>query len=379
MGLDGVVIVIAEGVTPAIEAATGSEEALAAIRLARQPPDGVLHEGRLPTAGEAGSSGRWARVIAPTARAAGSAGGEVRRVPVNVGRRAAGSLLLSRARGAAAFSEADSRLLSAVASQIGIAVERARLREEAMEAEVLRRTDELRRALLNAVSHDLLTPLASIIANAGSLLQEDVRWSDEDRHDFAEAIEREAERLSRVVGNLLDLSRIEAGAIQPEWALHDVGSLIDEVVARLGLVARGRTVVVDVPDGLPPVSFDYVEIDQVLSNLVENAAKYGAEGTEIGVSARVSGGEVEIEVADRGAGISPAAMPHLFDAFYRAPSAVQMTRGSGLGLAVAKGLVEAHGGRIRAKNREGGGARFSFTLPLNAPVEEPLRLKESAG
>ena len=253
------------------------------------------------------------------------------------------------------------------------------MRDGAMEAEVLRRTDELRRALLNAVSHDLLTPLSSILANAGSLLREDVHWRDEDRHDFAEAIEREAARLSRVVRNLLDLSRIEAGAIQPERALHDVGSLVNEVVGRLGLVTRRRRVVLDVPDAVPPLSFDYVQIDQVLSNLVENAAKYGAEGTEIGVSARLCVEGVEIEVADRGPGISPEALPHLFDAFYRAPAAVQMTRGSGLGLAVAKGLVEAHGGRIRAENREGGGARFSFTLPLDVADGEALRLTESAG
>jgi two-component system sensor histidine kinase KdpD len=123
---------------------------------------------------------------------------------------------------------------------------------------------------------------------------------------------------------------------------------------------------IDVPDGLPPVEFDYVEIDQVISNLVENAVKYTPAGSEIRVSVRTAEHGVTVEVADSGPGIPPAALPQLFDAFYRVPGS-SPAKGSGLGLAVAKGLVEAHGGRIWAENREGGGARFAFTLPLEEP------------
>ena len=179
----------------------------------------------------------------------------------------------------------------------------------------------------------------------------------------------EARRLDRLVGNLLDLSRIESGNIQPEKGWYDLGSLVNEVAGRLRRLTSGHRVVLDVPDGLPPVQFDYVEIDQVLSNLVENAVNHTPPGTEITITVRASGQQVEVAVADTGPGIPGDLLPHVFKPFYRGPqhAAVQ---GSGLGLAVARGLVEAHGGRIRAENRSGGGARFAFTLPLtHRPAE----------
>jgi two-component system sensor histidine kinase KdpD len=268
-------------------------------------------------------------------------------------------------------------LLSAVAHQLGLALERLRLQREATEAEVLRRTDELRKALLNAVSHDLRTPLSSIMASAGSLRQDDVSWTEDQRREFAEAIENEAQRLNRLVGNLLDLSRIEAGSIRPEKSWYDLGSLIHEVAGRLRSVTAGHKLTINVPDGLQPVLFDYVEIDQVLSNLIENAVKYTPAGTEICVSARAAGNQVEVEVADRGAGIPEATLPRLFDAFYRASDS-GLAKGSGLGLAVAKGLVEAHGGSIRIENREGGGTRFVFTLPLYPAEREPVAQKNAS-
>jgi len=291
--------------------------------------------------------------------------------------RSVGSIILVPAPGAR-FGAADDRLLSAVAQQLGLALERLTLQREATEAEVLRRTDELRKALLDAVSHDLRTPLSSIMASAGSLRQDDVSWTDEQRGEFAEAIENEAQRLNRLVGNLLDLSRIEADSIRPEKAWYDLGSLINEVAGRLRGVTAGHKLTISVPDGLPPVLFDYVEVDQVISNLIENAVKYTPKGTEICVSARAAGDQVEVEVADRGPGIPEAIIPRLFDAFYRASDSGR-AKGSGLGLAVAKGLVEAHGGGIRVENREGGGARFVFTLPLHAAEGEAAeRKKETA-
>jgi len=265
----------------------------------------------------------------------------------------------------ARFTAAENRLLSAIASQLGVAVERARLREESTEAEVLRRTDELRTALLNAVSHDLRTPLSSIMASAGSLLQADVQWNEEERREFAQAIQQDAQRLNRLVGNLLDLSRIEAGSIRPEKSWYDLSSLIDEASARLRDPSRDR-LVVDVPEGLPPVEFDYVEIDQVITNLIENACKHTPAGTNVMVSARISGGDMEVEVADRGPGISADVMAHVFEPFCRGRDGAGVL-GSGLGLAVAKGLVEAHGGRIWVDNGPEGGARFFFTLPLGEP------------
>jgi signal transduction histidine kinase len=167
------------------------------------------------------------------------------------------------------------------------------------EAEILQRTDELKTALLNAVSHDLKTPLASIIASAGSLLQEDVAWTGEERHEFARAIEEEAGYLNRLVTNLLDLSRIEAGALRPDKDWHDLGGLIDDVLGRLRTLTARHQVAVDVPEELPPVSLDYLEISDVLLNLIENATKHTPAGTEIRVSAREARGEVQVEVAGR--------------------------------------------------------------------------------
>jgi two-component system sensor histidine kinase KdpD len=283
---------------------------------------------------------------------------------VRAGERRVGTIYLVRRTDAGRFEAADDRLLSAVAGQLGVVIERERLRREATDAEVLRRTDQLRTALLNAVSHDLRTPLASIIASAGSLRQSDVVWSEEERAEFAEAIEDQARRLNRIVSNLLDLSRIEGGMLRPEKGWYDLGALIEDVVGRLRGITSRHQVGVDVEEDLPPVPLDYVEIDQVLSNLIENAAKYAPPGTAIRVRARRSDREVRVEVADQGPGIAASAVPHLFDPFYRINQGQPLAKGLGLGLAVARGLVEAHGGRIWVEGRPGGGATFMFALPL---------------
>jgi two-component system sensor histidine kinase KdpD len=374
--LSAAVIVFGKQSPIRVQADTGDSEAIALAREAMGPAEMVLGGGQAPTATQRGQPGRWIRVVPPTARAlARLKSDRVRSVPVNLRGQPVGSIILVPTPGARKFGPADDRLLSAVAHQLGLALERLSLQREATEAEVLRRTDELRKALLNAVSHDLRTPLSSIMASAGSLRQRDVSWTDDQRGEFAEAIENEAQRLDRLVGNLLDLSRIEAGSIRPEKAWYDLGSLINEVAGRLRAVTTRHKLVINVPDTLPPVLFDYVEIDQVISNLIENAVKYTPAGTEICVSARSAGDHVEVEVADRGPGIPEASMPHLFDAFYRASDS-GLAKGSGLGLAVARGLVEAHGGSIRVENREGGGARFVFTLPPHAAESEPAAQKK---
>ncbi len=312
------------------------------------------------------------RLVPPTRRASNSPGlppDRVHLVPVRAEDRRVGVLRLAAPPGAPRFDQTDDRLLSAVAAQLGLAVERARLRQEANQAEILRRTDDLRRALLNAVSHDLRTPLASIMASASSLQQDDVVWTQDERQDFAQAIVDQAGRLNHIVGNLLDLSRIEGGSLRPDKGWYDVGALVDEVLGRLRPLTAHHTVVVQVPDDLPAVSLDYVEIDQVLSNLIENATKYAPAATEIQVGVERVNGEVRVAVEDRGPGVPRSEVPHLFDPFYRVAAGTPRPAGLGLGLAVAKGLVEAHGGRIWMENRPGGGARFTFTLPLIEEVQ----------
>ena len=233
------------------------------------------------------------------------------------------------------------------------------------EAEILRRTDELRKALVHAVSHDLRTPLSSIIASAGALRQDAAGWSEDERADLAATIEEEARRLNRIVGNLLDLSRIEAGALKPQKDWYDLGALVDDVVGRLRSTTADHPVKVDVPYELPPVLMDYVEIDQVLSNLVENAVKHTPAGSGITVGVRVVGSDAQVEVTDHGPGLPPDALERIFEPFYHA-NGHRPGQGTGIGLAVARGLVEAHGGRIWADNRPEGGARFVFTLPMVA-------------
>ncbi len=241
-------------------------------------------------------------------------------------------------------------------------IERARLHRESLQVEVLRRTDALRAALLSSVSHDLRTPLSSIKAAASSLLQEDVQWDEEARRSFALTIEHEADRLNRLVGNLLDMSRIEGGALKPEKDWYSIGELIRDVLEHMHPLLDGREVRINLPDNLPLVEFDYLEIDQVVTNLVENAVRYTPPKSPIEISVELKDEQLLVSVTDRGPGIPPADLERVFDKFYRVLS-TSHKRGSGLGLAVCRGLVEAHGGRIWAENREGGGAIFRFTLP----------------
>jgi len=334
----------------------------------------ILHEGSAPTGAQRSGTGKWVSVVPPRSIArTRTVGDRYFVVPVSSDDKRVGTITLARDPAGPRFGSTQSRLLSAVAAQLGQAVERERLRREALETEVLRRSDELKTSLLNAVSHDLRTPLASIVASAGSLRQEDVTWTTEDRRAFVDTIEQEANRLNAIIENLLDLSRMESGILSPRKEWYDVRALVDDVLGRLRPVTAAHQVVVDVPDDLPPVDLDYVEIDQVLSNLVENAVKYVPAGGEIRVSARREDGQLRVEVADRGPGISHEVLPRLFEAFFRGDDARRRRRGSGLGLAVAKGLVEAHGGRIWAENRAGGGARFVFTLPVRqAQAQKPL-------
>jgi two-component system sensor histidine kinase KdpD len=359
-------------------AAAGDPEAVRIAEPGANVSSRALGRGTMPAQDRPGGVGRWVRIVpsGPPGVRRLAVSDLLHLVPVEIQGRRVGTIALVRERGSPGFRAVDNRLLLAVAAQLGLAVERERLRHEAMETEVLRRTDELKTALLNAVSHDLRTPLASIIASAGSLRQRDVAWTDQDQQEFAEAIEQEARRLNRIVGNLLDLSRIEAGSLRPAADWYDVGALVDDVVGRLRSITAQHRVRVEVPEDLPPVQLDYVEIDQVLSNLIENAVKYTPPGGEILVTAQQGDGEVQIRVADRGPGLPAAAISRVFDRFYRIDGTGQGPGGTGLGLAVARGLVEAHGGRIWVENRPDGGASFTFTLPLQAALGNAPRAIE---
>lgn len=248
-------------------------------------------------------------------------------------------------------------------------IEHARLRRESLQMEVLRRTDVLRAALISSVSHDLRTPLTSIKAAASSLLQDDVQWDDEERRSFTVAIEREADRLNRLVENLLDISRIEGGALHPEKEWYPFDELLHDVLDRMLLLLQRRQVITHLPADLPPVELDYLMIDQVLTNLIENALHHTPENSPIEITASSTATELIVSVADRGPGIPPEDLERIFDKFYRVLGGAREAGGTGVGLAVCRGLIEAHNGRIWAENRAGGGSVFRFTLPLPADGE----------
>jgi two-component system sensor histidine kinase KdpD len=286
-------------------------------------------------------------------------------LPITTKRRALGVLVASRARARPRFDEEESRLMATFANQAALAIERCLLTEEQVNAEVLARSDPLTSALLSAVSHDLRTPLASIKASATSLLQSDVRWSDEDRAELLEAIDEEADRLNQFVANLLDLTRIEAGALQPSFDWYDLREIIHDAVNRTAPARGDRPLRLDLPDKLPPVEVDYIEIAQVLINLLENAAKYSPKGSSITLTLRQRANEVEIDVRDEGVGLPAGEEERIFDRFYRV-EARDRPIGSGIGLAVARGFIEAHGGRIWAERNSERGITVRLTLPLAA-------------
>ena len=255
----------------------------------------------------------------------------------------------------------ETRILSAAADQLGQAVARQRLTRNALDAVVARRSEAVKSALLDSVSHDLRTPLATIRAAAGSMLDPGVAWTDAERADALRSIDAQAERMNRLVRNLLDLSRIEGGALRPELEPHDVDELVTRVFRRL---SPKETVRIEIPEDLPPVLVDDTYVDEVLTNLIENAIRYG--GDLIRVSGRRSpeGAFLDLVVEDDGPGVNDADIPRLFEKFYRVRRPDDKARhGMGIGLTVSQGLSQAMGGEISAGRSELGGLAVRLRLP----------------
>jgi len=308
------------------------------------------------------------------------------RVPVEAGGETIGSVWATRVRGDPFPGRSHTRLLAAAADQLGQSVVRDRLAAEATAAEVARQGDALKSALLDSVSHDLRTPLAAIRAAAGNLMDPDVDWTREEERAAAGSIDAEAQRLSRLVRNMLDLSRIEGGALHPSLELYDLADLVDPVVERLTPALAPAEVEVSVPEDLPPVRVDAIFVDQILTNLLENAARHAA-GKRIRVTASCpSDGRVELVVEDAGPGVPAAALAHLFERFYRGPRRLgsRSEGGSGIGLTVVRGLAEAMGGSAEARASELGGLAVAVWLPVEPAqaaegVEQPGQPVEPPG
>jgi two-component system sensor histidine kinase KdpD len=310
---------------------------------------------------------RWLRVHQPSQRrGAQSNGRDAYRVRIEAGGKALGSIWALRDRGHGEPDRTETRLLSAAADQIGQALAHDRLAAESQAAEIARQSDDLKSALLQSVSHDLRTPLATIRAAAGTL-RPDSGLSVDDQRESADAIDREVEYLNRLVTNLLDLSRIEAGALRAERDVYELDDLVGQTVDRLRSRLGERTV--EVALSAPPVEVDPVFLDEALTNALENAIKYTPSGTAIRISAAQPPDEprVRLTVEDAGPGVPDQALAKIFDKFYRVPGAAGGSRsGTGIGLAVARGLVEAMGGRVAARRGDLGGLAIDIDLPVAA-------------
>lgn len=263
------------------------------------------------------------------------------------------------------------RQLGAYVTKAASSIERALFAEEASQAQILRATEKLQTALLNSISHDLRTPLASITGVLDSLRMDEGVLDPETRRELVETAYGEAVRLNRLVGNLLDMSRLESGSMRISRQPCDVQDVVGAALSAVGTRLEGHPVNVDVPPEIPLVPMDYVLINQVLINLLDNAAKYSPDTGPIEVSAGLKNGFVQIAVDDRGPGIPGEDLQRIFEKFYRVKRFENVV-GTGLGLSICKGIVEVHGGKIWAENRQGGGVRLAFTLPLKpAQAAEP--------
>ena len=283
-------------------------------------------------------------------------------LPMRTGEGLVGVIGLQRASDRGFFSPDERRLLDALIDQTALAIERSELVERVDEAQVRAEADKLRVAVLTSLSHDLRTPLASILGAATTLLTGGLYDARQTR-ELLSTVREEAERLDRFVGNLLDMSRLEAGALGVKPQTVDVVELVEAAVKRLARRLADHRTQMDLPADLPPVSVDPVLLEQAIVNLLDNAAKYAPPGSLIRIGAAAAGGRVVLRIEDEGPGIPAEALPHIFDKFYRAREADRRVAGTGLGLAVARGFVEAFAGTLGAGNRAEGGAVLTISLP----------------
>jgi two-component system, OmpR family, sensor histidine kinase KdpD len=269
------------------------------------------------------------------------------------------------------------RLLETCASLIALSIERDQSVLEAQQSRLRAETEHLRNSLLSSVSHDLRTPLAAMAGTASSLLETPADRDPAIRREMLQTIVDESHRLSRLVDNLLDMTRIEAGAVVPNRQWHVLEEIVGSALNRVRHELESRPMRTDLPPDLPLLSVDGLLIEQVLVNLLENAVRYTPAGTPIELSAHVSGRQVEIRIADEGPGLPLGTEERVFEKFFRGSTSPDGRRGVGLGLAICRGIVQAHGGKLTARNRPEGGAEFVMSLPCETappPVETEQHL-----
>jgi two-component system sensor histidine kinase KdpD len=257
----------------------------------------------------------------------------------------------------------EERLVKILASQTGLAIERIRLAEDARKARILEESDRLKSSLLSSVSHELRSPLAAIKASVSSLRSGAVEWESEARTELLTTVEEEIDHLNVLVGNLLDMSRIEAGALKPQQKPDLLAEIVGAALGRLRPQTRDHQILVDVSDDLPLVNVDQIQMQQVFTNLLTNSLKYSPPGSTIRITARPKDRRfLEVTLSNQSLPVPETDLERIFDKFYRINPSERVT-GAGLGLSICKGLIEAHGGTIWAENISDGLA-FHFTVPI---------------
>ncbi|MBW9114190.1 sensor histidine kinase KdpD [Rhizobium cauense] len=347
------------------------EEGTIAVK-AGYPPDDTLDEADIAAA-------RWAWEHNHAAgRGADTLPGAKRLyVPLRTGRAAVGVIGLDNdRRDGPLLTPEQQRLLDALADQAALAIERIQLVADVDRAKLAAEADRLRSALLTSISHDLKTPLAAILGAAGTLRDYLDSMSEEDRVDLLSTVVDESERLHRFIANLLDMTKIESGAMEPNYALHYPGDIAGSALRRAEKILAHHKTIMTIPSDLPMVRIDPVLFEQVLFNLLDNAAKYAPQGSAIRIDGWADEYNVMIQVSDEGPGIPPADLDRVFDTFYRVRKSDQVRAGTGLGLSICRGFVEAMGGTITAGNRtDRSGAVFTIRLPKPNEIPKLDELK----
>jgi two-component system, OmpR family, sensor histidine kinase KdpD len=324
------------------------------------PPEDELDEQDL-----AAASWSWSHAQ-PAGRNAETLPGAKRLfLPMRTGEGPVGVAGLQRSDDKTLFTPDERRLLDALLDQTALAIERSKLVEQVDEAQVIAEADKLRVAMLTSLSHDLRTPLASILGSATTLISGGNLYDATQTTELLQTIREEAERLDRFVGNLLDMSRLEAGALGAKPEALDVADLVEASTKRMARRLANHRLVLFMPADLPLVTADPLLMEQALVNLIDNAVKYSPLHSTISIRAKLTKETVQVTVEDEGSGIPAEALPHIFDKFYRAKAADRRIAGTGLGLAVARGFLEAFGGKLEAANRDDGrGASLTIFLPI---------------
>jgi two-component system, OmpR family, sensor histidine kinase KdpD len=288
----------------------------------------------------------------------------VQYMPLVTGRGPVGIITLKNPRDTGDLTPEQKRLFSAYADLAAVAIEGIMLADELHNAQVDKATEKLQTALLNAISHDLRTPLVSVIGTLSSLQEEEISLDETTKKSLIQVAREEADRLNHMISNLLDESRIEAGAIRLFRQPAEAEDLVGAALEQLGNRAEARSIKIDIPEKIPFVSVDFGLIVQTLVNITDNALKYSPQDSPIEINARQIFRELCIEIIDRGIGISEQDLPHIFDKFYRIKRPNNVT-GTGLGLSISKGIIEAHGGHIDVSSNPGAGTTVRVFLPVH--------------